>query len=92
MMSIFTPFKDRGLTINKVLVASRQVLTNLSVLIPRNSEQIHGKLRMLLAAVIYSSMLPILVLTLLVASVSVWGFLVSCKAYQVAEKQLKIFT
>jgi hypothetical protein len=92
MTNIFTQLKSRGQIISRILVAFRQVITNLSVSIPRSSEQIHGKLRMLLAGVIYSFMSLILASMLLVASVSVWVYFLSCKAYQTAERQLKTFT
>jgi hypothetical protein len=44
MTNIFSQLKSPGPIINRILVASRQASTNLSVSIPRSSEQGHGKL------------------------------------------------
>jgi hypothetical protein len=68
MTSIFSRWKGPGQIINKILVASRQASTNLSVSIPRGLDQGRGKLLQLLAAVIYSFTSLILLLMLLVAS------------------------
>ena len=71
MTSIFSRWKGPGQIINKILVASRQASTNLSVSIPRGLDQGRGKLLQLLAAVIYSFTSLILLLMLLVASAAV---------------------
>jgi hypothetical protein len=92
----FGSFKDR--TVGRLTYNDEHFYTiekpwaDKSVSIPRSSEQIHGKLQMLLAGVIYSFMSLILASMLLVVSVLVWVYFLSCKAYQAAERQLKTFT
>ena len=81
--------KNLGLIISRTSVAFRQELISLVALIRPNLAQLLGKLKTFLTAAIFSFMQAILLMMLLVASLLVWVFLVSFKAYQAAEKRLK---